>query len=181
MLDRVARGVADIGFLGTDLLAEQKQTAAASICRFDDLGVKTGELVLAAPKNQVKSYRAILESGAASQIYPVATKYAANLVNFVEESDYPLKAVESDSVESDSRLGLADLVFDFRDTGETLRRCGFGIVEVFRSVSLCLVSNRRSWQLFESMQDSYEQMAAGRYVGEGLGAPEFSVPRGILR
>lgn len=144
-------------------------------CGYIDLGIKTGDLVLAAPKAKVPYFQEVLDSGCGLRMFRTASKYIENFDDFAEQTGLPLWLYPSDSVECDVKNGQAELLFDFKDTGQTLEKNGFGVVRSWQPMWLNMIVKPEIWELYSAQQSSYEQMDRGRFIGEGWGAPELKV------
>ena len=130
----VGRGVADLGVVGSDVLAEVDgdllvpARLAAGRCRLSLIG-RPGT----APR-------------AGSQIR-LATKYPGIARRMVEHRPWGAEILKlSGSIELAPLLDLADLALDIVQTGRTLRDNGLVELEVIEEVAPSLVVNRASFQ-----------------------------------
>jgi ATP phosphoribosyltransferase len=128
----VRRGAADLGIVGSDVLAEKECEDLPrplefpfGRCRFSLLAPAAGE-----PLPEGRALR-------------VATKYARLTRGFFEERGIGAEIVPlAGSVELAPGLKLADFVADLVDTGETMRANGLQEVEKIRDVAPQLIVNR---------------------------------------
>lgn len=127
----VARGAADVGVVGSDVLDERESDLPTPL----DFPFGRCRLVLLAPVAQRE-----LPKGRAVR---VATKYAHLTRDFFDQKGIAADVVTlSGSVELAPRMGLADLVADLVDTGATMRANGLAELETMREVAPRLVINR---------------------------------------
>ena len=127
----VARGAAEIGVVGSDVLEERESDLATPL----EFPVGRRRLVLLAPRGATE-----LPAGRAVR---VATKYAHLTRDFFDMKGMAADVVPlSGSVELAPRMGLSDLVADLVDTGATMRANGLVELETMREVSPRLVVSR---------------------------------------
>jgi ATP phosphoribosyltransferase len=131
----VEHGVADIGIVGSDLLAEQMR----ELYELVDLGFGQCRLVVAEPENAKK------RQGLKPRI---ATKYPNMTERFFAEKGVPIEIIKLyGSVELAPLVGLADQIVDLTETGRTLKAQGLKIVEEIASCSARMIVNRVSFKL----------------------------------
>jgi ATP phosphoribosyltransferase len=127
----VARGVAEVGVVGSDVLEERESDLPTPL----EFPFGRCRLVLLAPGSARE-----LPTGRAVR---VATKYAHLTREFFDQKGMAADVVSlSGSVELAPRMGLADLVADLVDTGATMRANGLVELETMREVSPRLVVSR---------------------------------------
>jgi ATP phosphoribosyltransferase len=128
----VRRGAADVGVVGSDVLAEKECEDLPrplefpfGRCRFSLLAPAAAE-----PPPEGRALR-------------VATKYVKLTRDFFEDRGIAAEIVPlAGSVELAPRMKLADFVADLVDTGETMRANGLAEVEKIRDVAPQLIVNR---------------------------------------
>jgi ATP phosphoribosyltransferase len=132
----VEHGAADIGICGLDVLREEPRDLYEPL----DLGIGRCSVIVARP-----SGAAPLAKGAAPR---VATKYAALATRHFARKSLPAEIIPlHGSIEVAPSLGLADVIVDITETGETLRANGLTIDETVLEVSARLVVNRVALKL----------------------------------
>src|SRR5689334_9718819 len=132
----VEHGIADCGVVGRDVLLE----AEADLLLPLDLGIARCRIVVAAadPEAMTKVQGMIR----------VATKYSQIASAHFGGRGIPVEIIQlSGSVELAPALGLADVIVDLVETGETLRENGLTVVEEITRSTGRLVVNRASYQL----------------------------------
>jgi len=132
----VAKGAADLGVTGYDLIRESGADVAAVL----DLGFGFARLVVAAhEKTGIKSARDIRAGMRVATEFPnLATKYFAKRRVKVE-----LVRV-SGAAEITPFVGVAELIVDLTSTGTTLRTHGLRVVDELFETSARLIANRKS-------------------------------------
>ena len=129
----VADGVADIGFVGENILLEKEK----DIGLLYRLGFGRCRLSIAVPKNM--EYRSVksLEG------LKIATTYSSLLQKFLSENKVNSEIHEiSGSVEIAPGIGLADAICDLVSSGNTLFTNGLKEVEVVMQSEAVLAANR---------------------------------------
>lgn len=128
----VELGVADMGIVGKDVLAE----AGRSLYEPVDLGIATCRLSLIRPV------------GATGPLRRVASKYPRLTGAYLSEKGSGAEVVKlTGNVELACLTGLADAVVDIVETGTTLRANALEEVEVIMPSSARLVVNRAALKL----------------------------------
>ncbi|MEM7052474.1 MAG: ATP phosphoribosyltransferase [Acidobacteriota bacterium] len=129
----VENGIADCGFVGSDVLDELGGDLLVPIrlregrCRLSLVG---HEGSLPSPGSQVR----------------LATKYPRTATRTVADRAWGAEIVElAGSIEIAPLLGLADLALDIVETGRTLRDNGLVELETVAEVTPCVVVNRSSF------------------------------------
>ncbi len=130
----VEHGVADCGFVGTDVLEEVDGDLLAPLrlrdgrCRMSLVGLPGA---LPGPGQQVR----------------LATKYPRTAARFLARQSWGAEVVElSGSLELAPLLDLAEVALDVVQTGRTLREHGLVELQVVRDIAACLVVNRAAFQ-----------------------------------
>jgi len=132
----VEHGIADCGVVGRDVLLESEADLLLPL----DLGIARCRIVVAAadPEAMTKVQGMIR----------VATKYSQIASAHFGARGIPVEIIQlSGSVELAPALGLADVIVDLVETGETLRENGLIVVEEIAESTGRLVVNRASYQL----------------------------------
>jgi len=132
----VEHGIADCGVVGRDVLLESEADLLLPL----DLQIARCRIVVAAadPEAMTKVQGMIR----------VATKYSQIARAHFGARGIPVEIIQlSGSVELAPALGLADMIVDLVETGQTLRENGLTIVEEIAESTGRLVVNRASYQL----------------------------------
>lgn len=132
----VEHGAAHLGIVGLDVLREEPRDLYEPL----DLGIGRCTVVVA----RLESARA-LPKGVAPR---VATKYTSLAARHFARKGLPAEIIPlHGSIEVAPSLGLADLIVDVTETGETLRANGLVVEETVLEVSARLVMNRVALKL----------------------------------
>jgi ATP phosphoribosyltransferase len=130
----VEYGAADLGVCGRDVLLER----ASDVYQPVDLGIGKCRMVVAAP----------IGRDVTSDVPRVATKYPR-----IAAAHFAKRGVQAEivylqgSVELAPLTGLADLIVDLVETGETLVKNGLDVREEVARISSVLVANRAAYKL----------------------------------
>ena len=124
-------GAADLGIVGKDTLLEEQRAL------YEVLDLQFGQckfVVAGLPKEKAKQ-----------NYQRVATKYPRFAREFFREKRQPFEVIElTGSIELAPLSGLAELILDIVETGQTLRENGLVIFEEICPLSARLVVNRVS-------------------------------------
>jgi ATP phosphoribosyltransferase len=132
----VEHGAADVGMVGLDVLREEPRDLYEPL----DLGIGRCQVVVARPRAARP-----LPRGVAPR---VATKYVNLATAWFAARGLPAEIIPlHGSIEVAPALGLADLIVDVTETGETLRANGLVVDAVVLEVSARLVVNRVALKL----------------------------------
>jgi ATP phosphoribosyltransferase len=132
----VEHGAADVGIVGLDVLREEPRDLYEPL----DLGIGRCRVVVARPRSARP-----LPRGVAPR---VATKYVSLATQHFAAKGLPAEIIPlHGSIEVAPSLGLADLVVDITETGETLRANGLVVEETVLDVSARLIVNRVALKL----------------------------------
>ena len=132
----VEHGIADCGVVGRDVLLESEADLLLPL----DLEIARCRIVVAASDPEV------LTRGFG--MLRVATKYSQIAAGHFGSRGMPVEIIQlSGSVELAPALGLADLIVDLVQTGQTLRENGLTVVDEITESTGRLVVNRASYQL----------------------------------
>jgi ATP phosphoribosyltransferase len=132
----VEHGIADCGVVGRDVLLETEADLLLPL----DLGISRCRIVVAAADADAMTK--------VQGMIRVATKYAQIARAHFGARGIPVEIIQlSGSVELAPALGLADMIVDLVQTGETLRENGLTVVEEIAESTGRLVVNRASYQL----------------------------------
>lgn len=126
-------GAADCGIVGKDVLWETDR----QVCELADLGFGRCRLVVAA--RRADRYH---EGAPLPTFLRVATKYVRSAELFFSERDLPVEIIPlHGSVELAPEAGLADLIVDLTQTGNTLREHDLVVVDEIASSTARFVAN----------------------------------------
>lgn len=146
----VARGAADMGVAGKDVIDEYTAAArmglGASGGLYEplDLGIARCRLMVAARVGQAPAGAA----GPAGRRLRVATKYVALTRRFYESRGEQVEIIKLyGSMELAPLVGLADRIVDVVDTGNTLRANGLEPLEHIADISSRLVVNKAAMKM----------------------------------
>jgi ATP phosphoribosyltransferase len=130
----VEYGAADIGVVGRDVLLEREYDLYAPL----DLGIGVCRMVVAGKPTVATPGRTLR----------VATKFA-NIANryFLSKGQQVDVVYVQGSVELAPLTGLADVIVDIVESGETLRQNGLSVLEEICPISSVIVANRVAFKL----------------------------------
>lgn len=129
----VEKGAADIGIVGKDNILE----AQADIYELLDLNIGKCKFAVASLERQGLKYTSPLT---------VATKYPTVAENFFNRKGIVIDAIKlNGSVELAPLIGMADVIVDIVETGNTLKENGLSIIEDMDDISTRLVVNKASF------------------------------------
>lgn len=132
----VARGVADCGIVGRDVLDELDGDLLVPL----ELAAGASRLSLIAPAGA--------GAPAAGAQLRLATKYPRTAERWLERQPWSAEILElSGSIELAPLVGLADLILDIVQTGATLAAHGLEEVVTVREIRPCFVVHRGAWQM----------------------------------
>jgi ATP phosphoribosyltransferase len=168
----VAKGAADLGVTGYDLIRESGTDVAEVL----DLGFGFARLVVAAhEKTGVKSARDIRAGVKVATEFPnLATKYFAKRRVKVE-----LVRV-SGAAEITPFVGVAELIVDLTSTGTTLRTHGLRIVDELFETSARLIANRKSLREKRAKIDEIKTALSSVICARGRKLVLMNVPEAKL-
>lgn len=174
----VADGVADLGVVGRNVLAERAAGGANGLCEIMPLGFGRCRLAIAAP--QALSYR----GPRSLQGLRVATTYPNLLGQFLAEAGVDAEIVTMrGAVEVAPRLTLADAICDLVSTGATLEANGLVALATVLESEAVLVRATRALdphldRVAESLLSRFRGVVASqdaKYVM--MNAPRSALPR----
>lgn len=129
----VARGTADLGIVGSDLLAEHEP----------DNILQVGRLNLARCRVVLAGIRPELPNGP----FLVASKYRKITRDYLERHHWQADIVPlSGSLELAPLIGLAPYIVDIVETGETLREHHLVEIDTVMKSHACLIANPAHWR-----------------------------------
>jgi len=138
----VQYGAADLGLTGHDVILERE----ADIHELLDLGFGKSQLVVAVPENS-----AISSINDVPAVARVATEYPNLCQKYFEGLGKQVEIlVVRGTAELAPRLGLAQIIVDITETGETLRRNKLRVIATILGSSCRLACNRIAYRVFES-------------------------------
>lgn len=159
----VARGAADLGVAGRDVLMEH---GSAGLYEPLDLGIARCRMMTAGPAGEVPAPRGRLR---------VATKYTACAQRY-----YAAQGVQAEiiklygSMELAPLVGLADEIVDLVDTGKTLKANGLAPRALIADISARLIVNQASMKTkHAAIEHLIDQLRRRRASGR---APDRGAP-----
>jgi ATP phosphoribosyltransferase len=146
-------GAADCGIVGKDVLWETDR----HVSELADLGFGACRLVVAA--RRIDRYH---EGAPLPTFLRVATKYVRSAELFFSERDMPVEIIPlHGSVELAPLVGLADLIVDLTQSGNTLREHDLVIVdEIDRSTARFVVNPIRFRAKYGELRDLLKRLGA---------------------
>ena len=150
----VARGAADVGVAGKDILLEYNPDI------YELLDLKTGNcrMAVAAPKGFRDD---------PSRTLKVATKFSNIASNYYASLGREIDIIHlNGSIELAPILGLSDVIVDIVETGTTLKENNLEVFETIVPISARLIANKASFkfkseQIEKIVQSIAEQMKEG--------------------
>ena len=150
----VARGAADVGVAGKDILLEYKPDI------YELLDLKTGNcrMAVAAPKGFRDD---------PSRTLKVATKFSNIASTYYASMGREIDIIHlNGSIELAPILGLSDVIVDIVETGTTLKENNLEVFETIVPISARLIANKASFkfksqQIEKIVQSIAEQMQEG--------------------
>lgn len=131
----VEKGAADMGIVGKDNILESQ----ADVYEVLDLKIGTCQFAVAGkPGQQLNAFQSLT----------IATKYPTVTRKYFSRKGKPIEIVKlNGSVELAPLIGLADVIVDIVETGNTLKENGLVILEHVESISTRLIVNKASFAL----------------------------------
>lgn len=137
----VERGAADIGIVGKDVLLE----ADFQVLEMIDLEIGKCDFAVAAPVGYQEDYYRTLR---------VATKYMNVARSYYGALNRDIDLIHlNGSVELAPLVGLADVIVDIVETGQTLKENNLVVVDRFMSISARLIVNETSYRFKDKAID----------------------------
>jgi ATP phosphoribosyltransferase len=138
----VQYGAADLGITGHDIILERQ----AEVHELLDLGFGKCQLVIAVPENlEVRSVKDLPAVARVATEYPnLSQKYFENAGKQVEI------LVVRGTAELAPTLGLAQIIVDITETGETLRRNKLKVIGTVLDSTCRLACNKIAYRIFEN-------------------------------
>jgi ATP phosphoribosyltransferase len=137
----VQYGAADLGMTGHDIILERQ----AEVHELLDLGFGKCQLVVAVPENlEVRSVKDL------PAVARVATEYPNLTQKYFEKAGKQVEIlVVRGTAELAPLLGLAQIIVDITETGETLRRNKLKVVGTILDSTCRLACNKIAYRVFE--------------------------------
>ena len=133
----VARGAADLGIAGKDILNEFQP----DVYELMDLGIGKCRMAVAAPEGFEDDHKGTLR---------VASKFSRCAAAWYEAKARDIDIIHlNGSVEIAPVLGLSDVIVDIVETGTTLKENGLVVVEEVFPVSARLIANKAGYKFKE--------------------------------
>lgn len=152
----VESGVADLGFVGKDVLLEQEKDV------YELMDLELGKCVFAAAGFP----NTLIEKG--EEPLRIATKYPNITTNYFQDRQKIELIYLNGSVELAPIVGLSDIIVDLVETGSTLKANGLVILEVMIPISARVISNRVSYRFqHDRIQQFLEEVKKGKMVYAG--------------
>ena len=149
----VARGAADLGVAGSDILQES-QPDVYELC---DLKLGKCRMAVAAKKDFVDDETKTLR---------VATKFTGIAQKFYAQKCRSIDIIHlNGSIELAPLLGLSDVIVDIVETGKTLLENGLEPIEEIVPISARLIANKASFQFKKDIVESI-RIAMAKQVKE---------------
>jgi ATP phosphoribosyltransferase len=138
----VQYGAADLGITGHDIILERQ----AEVHELLDLGFGKCQLVIAVPENlKIRSVKDLPAVARVATEYPnLSQKYFENAGKQVEV------LVVRGTAELAPTLGLAQIIVDITETGETLRRNKLKVIGTVLDSTCRLACNKIAYRVFEN-------------------------------
>ena len=133
----VARGAADIGVAGKDILLEYRP----DVYELLDLGVGKCRMCVAGPKAFKGDHSRTLRG--AIKFSHIATDYYTSIVRDIDVIGL------NGSIELAPILGLSDVIVDIVETGTTLRENDLKVLETIVPISARLIANKASFVFYK--------------------------------
>lgn len=134
----VARGAADIGVAGKDILLEYRP----DVYELLDLGVGKCRMCVAGPKDFQDDL---------SKTLRVATKFSHIATDYYTSIGRDIDVIGlNGSIELAPILGLSDVIVDIVETGTTLKENDLAVLETVVPISARLISNKASFVFYKS-------------------------------
>ena len=141
----VARGAADIGVAGKDILLEYEP----EVYELLDLGIGKCRMAVAAPKGFEDDTERTLR---------VATKFSKIAADHYASQGRDIDVVHlNGSIEIAPILGLTDVIVDIVETGTTLKENNLEVKETIVPISARLIANKSSYQFKHGQIDRLVQ------------------------
>ena len=145
----VARGAADVGVAGKDILMEYEP----DVYELLDLGIGKCSMIVAAPENYEDDSQRTLR--VATKFSAIARSYYASVGREIEL--IPLNG----SIELAPIVGLSDVIVDITETGATLRENHLRILSEVAPISARLIANKASFRFRqEAIRNIMESISA---------------------
>ena len=142
----VARGAADIGVAGKDILLEYRP----DVYELMDLGIGKCSLAVAAPRGFEENPERPLR---------VATKFSRVARDYYGGMGRDIDIIHlNGSIEIAPILGLSDVIVDIVETGTTLKENNLEVREIIVPISARLIANKSG---FKFKRDAIERLMAG--------------------
>jgi len=131
----VEKGVADLGIVGKDTILEQN----GEVYEILDMNISKCKISIAGLKGQRLSKK--------DEVLRVATKYPNIAKKHFDKKQQRIEIIKlNGSVEIAPLLGLADVIVDIVETGNTLRANGLEVIEDILEISAKLIANKVSYR-----------------------------------
>lgn len=156
----VARGTADIGICGKDILMESDP----DVYELLDLNTGRCRMCVAGPEDFEDDGKHVLR---------VATKFPRIAARYFEQTGREADIIKlNGSVEIAPVLKLADVIVDIVETGKTLKANNLEVKRVFADISARLIANRVSYQFaheeISALRERLSRVVSGEIQAESV-------------
>jgi len=155
----VESGVADLGFVGKDVLLEQEKDV------YELMDLEFGKCIFAAAGFP----NTLIDKG--EEPLRVATKYPNITTSYFQDRQKIELIYLNGSVELAPIVGLSDIIVDLVETGSTLKANGLVILEEMMTISARVISNRVSYRFqHDRIQQFLDEVKKGKmaYAGHSI-------------
>ena len=150
VINYVESGVADLGIVGKDMILE----STSDVYEIYDLGLAKCRFALAGIKGK--------EISTSNRVLKVATKYTQVTKKYFQEKNQKIELVKlNGSVELAPLVGIADLIVDLVETGNTLKANGLEVIEEMFEISSRLICNRSSYNFKSKPISDFMEIISG--------------------
>lgn len=146
----VERGAADIGVVGSDILAEE----GPDVYELLDLGIGKCRMAVAAKKGFCDEGQGVLR---------VATKFPRIAADYYAAAGRRIDLIKlNGSIELAPILGMSDVIVDIVETGKTLLENGLAPYADVMDISARLIANKASFRFQNERITALQRAVAGR-------------------
>lgn len=150
VVNYVENGVADLGIVGKDMILENP----GDVYEIYDLGLAKCRFAVAGISG-TKIHKG-------NEILRVATRYTEIAKRYFEGKNQEIELIKlNGSVELAPLVGLADLIVDIVETGNTLKANGLEIIEEMFEISSRLICNRSSYEFKNQPINNFVNLISG--------------------
>jgi ATP phosphoribosyltransferase len=142
----IENGIGDIGIVGLDVVYDQQDNS--NIERLVDLNISKCKMIIAAKKESMYNTLNDLEGKV------IATKYAWFAKKFLARKGINVERIVkmNGSVEIAPLVGLADIIIDIKQSGETLRVNGLNDFYTICDINATTIINRQNRKIYSDVR-----------------------------